>query len=194
VVGDDSKIQSPVAAESEQVMAMTKQDILDAGNKANDQSSDWRDWSAEKCERERANNPELDQYLRDAIAPLTRAIEQHNAQRREVNPKHTPGKVHDTAFYALLAREFNMRPDEVSAMTLPEIRGLVEAWKQTHGVAAGSNPIALKLAVKKYHVAESTLRTRCTNGELADLRPAGHAKNAALILDENQIAARYPKK
>lgn len=192
MVGDDSQTQAP-QAESEQVMAMTKQDILDAG-KANDQSSDWRDWSAEKCERERASNPEVDRYLRGAIAPLIRSIEQHAAQRREVNPKHTPGKVHDTAFYALLAREFNMRPDEVARLTLAEIRGLVEAWRQTRGGTAGSKPIALKMAVKLYNVSESTLRTRCTNGDIDDLRPAGHANNAALILDENQIAARYPKK
>lgn len=52
--------------------------------------------------------------------------------------------------------------------------------------------IFLRVAVDKYHVSDTTIRDAVRKGELKDLRPRSAAKNSPLILDENEIAARWP--
>ena len=54
-------------------------------------------------------------------------------------------------------------------------------------------PIRMKVAVQRYGVGRGTLRRAMRAGDLTDLRPHGHAPNAELILDENEVADRWAK-
>lgn len=54
--------------------------------------------------------------------------------------------------------------------------------------------ITLKDAVKQFHASDRTLREAVKRGNLTDHRPAGHAKNALLLLDENELAQQFARK
>jgi hypothetical protein len=50
------------------------------------------------------------------------------------------------------------------------------------------------VATMRYHVSSDTLSRKVRCGKLTDHRPKRHAKNAPLVLDEDEVAARWPKK
>ncbi len=72
------------------------------------------------------------------------------------------------------------------------------APKHSEGSAAASEvepkPITVTVAVQRYAVARATLRREVAKGTLRDLRPPGTAKNSPLLLVENQIASRWPRR
>ena len=54
--------------------------------------------------------------------------------------------------------------------------------------------IRLTVALERYKVSNSTVRAAINRGELTDHRQQGHKRNAPLLVDEREIAARWPTK
>lgn len=54
--------------------------------------------------------------------------------------------------------------------------------------------IKANVAEDRYHVTRSTLKRAVRDGKLTDHRPKGHATNAPLLLDENEIAGSFQPK
>lgn len=79
-----------------------------------------------------------------------------------------------------------------------QLNVIEQARQPSGGPAAASDvevkPITVTVAVKRYAVSRSTLRRAVGKGALRDYRPPGSATNSPLLLDENQVARRWPKK
>lgn len=97
----------------------------------------------------------------------------------------------------LMAAPFNLRPADFNAMTLPIDR--VVAWMDSVSVVRSTDTnaptlISATVAEGRYHVNAETIGEAVRNRELADYRPAGHAKNAPHRVDEREVANRWPKR
>ncbi len=52
--------------------------------------------------------------------------------------------------------------------------------------------ITATVAAQRYHVDAETIGRHVRSETLTDYRPSGHARNAALLVDENEVARRWP--
>ena len=127
-----------------------------------DESADWRRWSRGKAEAMRETMPEVDAMLRETDAAMERAAEslgdasdsmrkcERLAQSlgdafadierkcKRVYPDYAGGTASRFCVYAILARRFNMTPQDVADCSLHELRGLLLAWLHEDEREAGA--------------------------------------------------------
>ena len=59
---------------------------------------------------------------------------------------------------------------------------------------ANKTIITSSVAAGRFHTSRTTLRRHVREGRLTDHRPSGHPSNAPLLLDEEELATRFPRK
>jgi hypothetical protein len=96
----------------------------------NDDSPDWRDWTADKQSRETFNVPELRELHEEGVRMWQQVRESVTSTVSSVVPDcgEYPGKRDFVAFLALLANLSNMRLDELYRMDWATIQGLAKAY------------------------------------------------------------------
>jgi hypothetical protein len=100
-------------------------------------------------------------------------------------------------WFIRLWHHFYQRKDPNDDLTFAEYcRRRHPDWIEVEGPATDANAVAIKatVAADRYHVTARHLRRLVDRGELEDLRPCGHADNAPVLVDEHQVAARWPRR
>jgi len=100
---------------------------------------------------------------------------------------------------AYLCSVHNMTAKQVGDLSPGQLLAIFKAdveAKNGAKVSAEGKPqiITASVASLKYAATQKTIQRAVTAGRLKDYRPAGHAKNAPLLVDENEVAAKWQKK
>ncbi len=60
--------------------------------------------------------------------------------------------------------------------------------------AAPVKIITASVAASRFHVSTKTIQRAVKEAKLKDHRAPGHERNATLLVDENEVANKYPRK
>lgn len=99
-----------------------------------------------------------------------------------------PGRLSQAARAGITALESHAAALDRKSLPKAPVKSSPKAQVPSSRIISG------RVAVERYHVSSKTLLRRIQEKKLTDHRPKGHKKNAALQLDEAEVAAKFERK